>query len=54
MTWSVSRAYSVIRVHDDAGNVIETQEHKGDSRSGHRHEAYNFLSLCGEETPRRA
>ena len=22
--------YAVIRVHDDAGNVIETHEHKGD------------------------
>jgi hypothetical protein len=30
MTWSVSRAYSVIRLYDDAGNVIETHEHKGD------------------------
>ena len=30
MTWSVSRAYSVIRVYDAAGNVIGTHKHKGD------------------------
>jgi hypothetical protein len=27
---STSLHYAVIRVHDSAGNVIETQEHKGD------------------------
>ena len=25
---------AVIRVHDDAGNVIETHEHKGDLEKG--------------------
>ena len=27
-----SRSHDVIRVYDDAGNVIETHEHKGDFR----------------------
>jgi hypothetical protein len=32
-----SRAHrAVIRVYDDAGNVIETHEHKGDFKSGKR------------------
>ena len=32
-----SRSYdAVIRVYDDAGNVIETHEHKGDFKSGKR------------------
>ena len=29
--WSISKAMmAVIRVYDDAGNVIETHEHKGE------------------------
>jgi hypothetical protein len=29
---SIEAAVIVIRVYDDAGNVIETHEHKGDSK----------------------
>ena len=29
-----SRSHAVIRVYDEAGNVIETQERKGDFREG--------------------
>ena len=28
---------AVIHVYDDAANVIETHEHKGDSKSAHSH-----------------
>ena len=42
MTLLAMRSFSrsddpVIRVYDDAGNLIETREHAGDFKSAHRH-----------------
>jgi hypothetical protein len=37
---------AVIRVYDEAGNVIETHEHKGDFRK--RSAGRNKKPLCGE------
>lgn len=40
---------AVIRVYDAAGNVIETYEHKGDSRNGEvlQHRIHSELVNCG-------